>query len=477
MGTTDFEHTEHTEMEHSPSKDTPALGKPIVRAITVFVNFQAKDFLVTWGNLFSDETAESKLEACASLLRDVERDLKSEGYTVQSLRIATNPFGEWMLLSKEDYEQETNHAVLDDEEDSWNKFDMLGNRKKKRARPDKLTRLDRVDQHLQLHQIEFCSVGPATNEEEARLCPDIVARSHRISCSSVVEAGDVASADCAADVILAISKLGERPHAAAHVKGGVGNFRFCAASSCKHGIPFFPVAKGEPGLVVDGYTRPPPLQFAIGLENGSLARELLGSCKTVDNIRKEFGDAYSEVLKPLQKTCQKIARAQKVNFLGIDSSLNPSLDESGSVAAALEQLQEVKVFGGAGTVGAAAEITKSLQSLPGIQLTGYCGLMLPLCEDARLAQLAALEADPSKFRISDLLSISSVCGVGVDTVPVPGDCTKQELSALILDVAGIAGRWNKSLSCRVFPVPGKTAGQMTDFDSPFMVNSKVLSLK
>ena len=69
-----------------------------------------------------------------------------------------------------------------------------------------------------------------------------------------------------------------------------------------------------------------------------------------------------------------------------------------------------------------------------------------------------------------------MCGVGVDTVPVPGDCSETELAGLLLDVAGLAHRWDKSLSCRVFPVPGKQAGDWTDFDSPYMVNAKILPI-
>ena len=103
--------------------------------------------------------------------------------------------------------------------------------------------------------------------------------------------------------------------------------------------------------------------------------------------------------------------------------------------------------------------------------------MLPVCEDRRLAELAAADESRGKrLQISDVLSISSVCGVGIDTVPIPGDCSTKELSGLLLDVAAIAGRWDKSLSCRVFPVPGKKAGEMTEFDSPYMCNSPVFPL-
>merc|ERR1712150_103764 len=106
------------------------------------------------------------------------------------------------------------------------------------------------------------------------------------------------------------------------------------------------------------------------------------------------------------------------------------------------------------------------------KLTGYNGLMLPLCEDVRLAELAS----QGKLRMTDLLNVSSVCGVGIDTVPVPGDANINELTALYLDVAGLAERWNKPLSCRVFPVPNMRVGDSTKFDSPFLVNSEVLPL-
>lgn len=144
------------------------------------------------------------------------------------------------------------------------------------------------------------------------------------------------------------------------------------------------------------------------------------------------------------------------------------------MAAAIEGLAEVDSFGGPGTVAAAAAITTALQALPGIERTGYCGLMLPVCEDRRLAELAS--APTAALGVSDLLSISGVCGVGVDTVPLAGDVSRDRLTSLLLDVAGLAARWDKSLSCRVLPFVGKQPGDLTDFDSPYMVNTNVFRL-
>ena len=104
--------------------------------------------------------------------------------------------------------------------------------------------------------------------------------------------------------------------------------------------------------------------------------------------------------------------------------------------------------------------------------------MLPVLEDQRLSELAMVNETKKNNRIGiqKLLCISSVCGVGVDTVPVSGDVSEKNLSSLMLDVAALAGRWNKQLSCRVFPVPNQNAGEMTVFDSPYLCNSCVFEV-
>lgn len=159
------------------------------------------------------------------------------------------------------------------------------------------------------------------------------------------------------------------------------------------------------------------------------------------------------------------------------ASLNPSLDEGGSVADAIECLDEVRdAFGGTGTLAAAAAITTSLQSIPDIKTTGYRGLMLPVLEDRRLAEIGMATNLNDRLSIQKLLCISSVCGVGIDTVPIPGNVSLDRLSSLILDVAALAGRWKKPLCCRILPVPGRNAGEETTFDSPYMCNSYVFDL-
>ena len=262
---------------------------------------------------------------------------------------------------------------------------------------------------------------------------------------------------------------------ASQTKDGLGNFRFCVAAAAVDYIPFFPIAKSASTISIQRSSTP-VYKFAIGLENGVLVHRLMQQCSTIANIPTVLASGFVDALTPVQQLCEQLSN-DTFQFVGIDTSLNPSLDAGGSIAAAIEVLDEVESFGGPGTLAAASIITHTLQSLPGIKHCGYSGIMLPLCEDQRLSALTCtINHQAAALRISDLLSISQVCGVGIDTVPIPGDCSTKDLASVLLDVAGLAHRWNKSLSCRVFPVPGKKVGDRTNFDSPYMINANILSL-
>ena len=422
-----------------------------IRTITAFVSLYNSDFEedISSGSF----GVETKIRRCADVLNVVQSHLTSDhsyhssndnneyvvSYEVQTIRIATNPFGEWLLLS--------NNANNDD------KFD----------RDLAYERLSCMDSILKDVGIEFCALGPAYGSNQISFCPRIVESSPRFSCSANIEACDYEAATAAASAVNAISVCDTKPF----LKGGLGNFRFCTASACSAFIPFFPSAKSDSKCIVDQ-----EIGFGIGLENGHLAMSGLGLAGRIQEIQSVFYDVVSKALVPVDDICQQIAPLCNAKYIGIDASLNPSLDDGGSVAEAIEQLKEVSIFGGVGTLAAAAAITTTLQRLP-IKLTGYCGLMLPVLEDRRLAVLAA--QSPSRIKISQLLSISSVCGVGIDTVPIEAGLSENELSSLILDVAGLAHRWNKSLSCRVFPCG--EVGSATNFDSPYMCNSRVFSLE
>ena len=129
-------------------------------------------------------------------------------------------------------------------------------------------------------------------------------------------------------------------------------------------------------------------------------------------------------------------------------------------------------LGSHGSLAAAAVLAEAIDRVQ-FRKAGFNGLMLPVLEDSRLAQRAA----EGTLSIKDLLLYSAVCGAGLDTVPLPGDTSADELAGILLDVAVLAQRLDKPLTARLMPVPGKSAGDRTDFQFSYFANSRVLPLQ
>ena len=128
-------------------------------------------------------------------------------------------------------------------------------------------------------------------------------------------------------------------------------------------------------------------------------------------------------------------------------------------------------FGDFGTLAIAKIITDTIRDLE-VRKCGYCGLMLPVLEDYGLA---ARNIDGT-FNLTDLLLYSSVCGTGLDTIPLPGDISEERLYALLLDVASISIKLGKPLSARLMPVPNRKAGEMTDYNFEYFANTKIMNI-
>lgn len=164
-------------------------------------------------------------------------------------------------------------------------------------------------------------------------------------------------------------------------------------------------------------------------------------------------------------------------YAGIDSSINPGGTLPESIGNAFEQTFPYR-FGKMGTLSIVSSITAALKGINHdgdeiVKLCGYCGLMLPVMEDVVLASRAM----EGTFTIRDLLLFSTVCGVGIDTVPIPGDVSEEILSGLYMEITTLAYRLNKPLSCRLLPFQGLVAGEVTDIkDNPYLINTTVFEL-
>ena len=124
-----------------------------------------------------------------------------------------------------------------------------------------------------------------------------------------------------------------------------------------------------------------------------------------------------------------------------------------------------------GSLAAAAILADTMDQAE-FHRAGFSGLMLPVLEDSILSERAAQGA----LELKDLLLYSAVCGTGLDTIPLPGNSTSEEISPLLLDLAALSQRLDKPLTARLMPIPGKSAGDETDFNFEYFANSRVMAI-
>ena len=135
--------------------------------------------------------------------------------------------------------------------------------------------------------------------------------------------------------------------------------------------------------------------------------------------------------------------------MGLDLSPAPMKDASiGSATAGFTGGR----FGTSGTLTAVATITSALRDIA-VKKVGYSGVMMPVLEDTRLSQLWGEGA----LSMDQLLAYSAVCGTGLDTIPLPGDVSAQQLARIIGDVATLSVKLSKPLSARLLPSRGRKA--------------------
>jgi hypothetical protein len=232
-----------------------------------------------------------------------------------------------------------------------------------------------------------------------------------------------------------------------------GNFRFAATALLPTDTPFYP----------GSYHLGPGKQFAIGLESANVVAEALASQRDPELARQAVETALGDHARAIERVARAVVVETGWQYLGLDLSPAPLKDVS--IAAAFEAFTGARI-GAPGSLTTAAIITQALRAIS-VKQAGYNGLMLPVLEDARLAQRWSEGA----LKLDDLLAYSAVCGTGLDVVPLPGDVTRQQLERIIGDVATLAVKLRKPLSVRLLPVAGKRAGERTDFDDPYLVNA------
>jgi uncharacterized protein (UPF0210 family) len=299
------------------------------------------------------------------------------------------------------------------------------------------------------------SLGPSWTEEAAAAAvADAIGATER-TFSSIQIAGpdglDYRAVRAAAAVISTI---------AGQTADGFGNLRFAAAAQCPPNIPFFPAAFHAGG----------PSRFSIAAQAAGEVVTAFSQAGTLEEAEARLVRSLEESGGAIQRVAEEIERATGVSFAGIDLSPAPFPVDEASAAGGLEALGLAR-FGGAGSVFASWRLTSAVKRTR-LKQCGFSGLMMPVLEDTVLARRAA----EGLLSVNDLLLCSTICGTGLDTVPLPGDVTREEIAGILLDVATLATALKKPLTARLFPIPGKRAGDPTEFEFGLFVNSRVLEV-
>jgi uncharacterized protein len=287
--------------------------------------------------------------------------------------------------------------------------------------------------------LTYCSLGPATSGVET--IPDLLIGNDALNCTVRLD-GHLRAARPAAEAMLRLAN---------ETQEGFGNFRFAVLACVPPGAPFFPAAYHEG-----------PGNLTVGLQGASIVvRAAKGG---LDGLTERVVAAVTEEATPVVHLAERVAAELGVRFGGID--LSPAPNGEDSIAAAFEEAADE--FGAPGTLAVAAALTAALRGTT-LPTCGYNGLMLPVMEDVIIAR----RWEEGRIGLHDLLAYSSVCGTGLDTVPLPGDSSAEDITRLLLDVTALAVRLRKPLSARLFPVPGTRSGDRTAFTSPYLTNTTV----
>ena len=366
---------------------------------------------------------QEQARAALDFLHKAKAEIERSGYEVMTIRITTQPFPQYIKGASDEDALAFFHA--------W----------------DQLAQKEGFD----------TSIGPAMMSDSddprmAEILGRVLASAKTTEGSIIIGGEDGIHWQSVAAAARLIKFLAERtPHSQ-------GNFNFTASVMVPPLTPFYPAS----------YHLGEGKQFAIGLQSAGVVADAFTGSRSPEAARQKLTAMLGKHARIIEAAAKKVAAQTGWGYAGIDLSPAPLKEES--IAGAIEKLTHAR-FGSSGTMTAVAAITGALKDVP-VQHAGYSGLMLPVLEDSLLAQ----RWGEGGISIDSLLAYSAVCGTGLDTIPLPGSVSEEQLARMLGDVASLAIKWHKPLAARLLPVAGAKPGEMTSFDDPFLVNTKLWPL-
>jgi uncharacterized protein (UPF0210 family) len=371
---------------------------------------------------------EAKLRQAGDFISTAKPAFSKAGYEVQTARLATTPFPQWL-------------PSLDQAE---------------------LIRLAlRLEESSSELGYDYVSLGPALPQfpQSYDVIPAILAATEAVFLAGSLTDGTTTPHSVSLE---AVHSCGRVIHQAAEISpDGFANLRFAALANVPAGAPFFPAA----------YHLGEKPSFALATEAADLAVLTFDQAGSLQEARRRLIAGVETHARMLESVAGELSSQFELQFGGIDFTLAPFPERALSFGMAME-LGGAPAVGLHGSLAAAAILTDALDQAD-FHRTGFNGLMLPVLEDAVLADRAA----QGTLTVKDLLLYSTVCGTGLDTVPLPGDTSAEQLDAVLVDLAALSLRLDKPLTARLMPIPGKKAGDATGFDFAYFANSRILALE
>lgn len=361
---------------------------------------------------------EQQVADTLKMLREAKASMELSGYNVQTIRITTQPFPAYMKgLSKSDA-----LAFMKSYSD------------------------------LAVREGFDASIGSAMlndndDPSQAELLGEILSTTKGLNGSLVI----ADSKGVHWKGIAAAAKIIQ--HLKTNTTHSLGTFKFAAIAMVGPYTPFFPgsyhVGTGK--------------RFSIGLQSANVVIDVFGQTRDPALATQKLTEALEGHAKKIERIANQIAKKTGWTYQGLDPT--PVFSREDQIGSAIEKFTGAK-FGSSGTLTTASIITKAIKAVK-VKQVGYAGLMLPVLEDPVLAQ----RWSEGTYSIDSLLAYSAVCGTGLDTVPLPGDVSNEQLERILGDVASLAFKWNKPLTGRLQPILGKKEGERTEFNDPFLVNA------
>ncbi|KAK8809653.1 hypothetical protein WA158_000596 [Blastocystis sp. Blastoise] len=370
-----------------------------VRTVTAFVYISKEDSL---------DVIREILETASANNVHAKSVFEKEGYEVQTLRITTNSF--------EDYCENDREAIL-----------------------NKMEELAKIVNDI---EVSYFSLGNAKTILGMSVIPDILKMCSKFSLCATIDEDFCNIEDsfsiCGHNVIR-LSKETEQ---------GLGNFNYTVCCCCKSFIPFFPASFSSPMQGFGGKT----MYFGIGTENGDEVVQCFQKCHSFCEGKYKLLMKLNEEYKSIETIASSLSSSTYI-YKGIDTSFNPGLSNERSIVEGIEQLcissytlPSSFSFGDVGSLSICRLLTSICDDIH-VKKTGYCGLMLPVLEDSKLAQR-----------------------YGIDTLPLPIDTSLFSIIMTYKDVYALSKKWNKQLSCRLFLCPDIHDGEISKFENPNLTN-------